>query len=157
MRSVLFAAVLSASVLALVPAAIADDAMVELMHYVNQERLSRGLKPLAPNARLTEAAQGHARAMALDDCFAHVCPDGTGLTDRLARAGYPYRMAAENIAAGMESPKDVVESWMRSRGHRQNILHAEAREMGAGYFLLEPDDGKVRYRHYWTVTFGSRL
>lgn len=159
MRFVLLSAILSALTLALasVRPATADDASLQLMHHVNQQRLAHGLKSLSPNAQLTAAAQGHARAMAEGDCFSHVCPGGTRLTDRLARAGYPYRMAAENIAAGMASPKDVVESWMNSRGHRRNILNAEAREAGAGYFLLDRDDGEVRYRHYWTMTFGSRL
>ena len=84
-------------------------------------------------------------------------PNGTGLTDRLARAGYPYRVAAENIAAGMERPKDVVDSWIKNWGHRRNILLSEATEVGAGHYLLEQDGGKVRYRHYWTMTFGTRL
>ena len=155
MRLLFLAAALS--VLALAPARAADDAVLQLMYHVNVYRISHGLKPLAPEARLTAAAQGHAKAMAKSDCFAHVCPNGTGLTDRLARAGYPYRVAAENIAAGMERPKDVVDSWIKNWGHRRNILLSEATEAGAGHYLLEQDGGKVRYRHYWTMTFGTRL
>ncbi len=151
--------VTAALVLAVAPAAApaADDAVLQLMHHVNAYRISQGLKPLAPEARLTAAAQGHAKAMAKSDCFAHVCPNGTSLSDRLARAGYPYRVAAENIAAGMERPKDVVDSWIKSRGHRRNLLLSEATEVGAGHYLLEQDGGKVRYRHYWTMTFGTRF
>jgi uncharacterized protein YkwD len=155
MRSLIVMA--AASVLVFAPAAVAQDAVLQLMHHVNAYRISQGLEPLAPDARLTAAAQGHAKAMAQGDCFAHVCPNGTDLSDRLSRAGYAYRVAAENIAAGMENPKDVVESWIKSRGHRRNILLSEATEVGAGHYLLEQDGGKVRYRHYWTMTFGRRL
>lgn len=156
MRLILVAAV--ASVLALAPAAAlaTDDGTSQLIDHVNAYRISQGLKPLTPEARLTAAAQSHAKAMATSDCFAHVCPNGTGLSDRLARAGYSYRVAAENIAAGMEKPKDVVNSWIKSGGHRRNMLLSEATEVGAGHYLLEQDGGKVRYRHYWTMTFGTR-
>ncbi len=159
MRLLFLAAAVSILALAPAPARAqaADDAVLQLMYHVNGYRVSHGLRPLAPEARLTAAAQGHAKAMAKSDCFAHVCPNGTDLIDRLIRAGYPYRVAAENIAAGMERPKDVVDSWIKSRGHRRNILLSEATEVGAGHYLLEQDGGKVRYRHYWTMTFGTRL
>ena len=153
----LFLAAASVLALAPAPARAADDAVLQLMHHVNMYRISHGLKPLVADAQLTAAAQGHAKAMAKSDCFAHVCPNGTDLTDRLVRAGYPYRVAAENIAAGMERPKDVVDSWIKSRGHRRNILLSEATEVGAGHYLLEQDGGRVRYRHYWTMTFGTRF
>ncbi len=146
--------------LAPVPAPAAEDAhdpIRQLIHHVNKVRLAHGLKPLAPEARLSAAAQIHSRVMAAHDCFAHRCPQDGAMTDRLARAGYRYRVAAENIAAGLADPAAVVAGWMNSPGHRKNILMAEAREVGAGYHLLEQDGGKHRYRHYWTMTFGARF
>ncbi len=135
----------------------ADDAVRQLIHHVNKVRLAHGLKPLSPQAQLSAAAQGHSRVMALNDCFAHRCPQDGAMTDRLARAGYRYRVAAENIAAGLADPAAVVEGWMNSPGHRKNILMAEAREVGAGYHLEKQDGGKVQYRHYWTMNFGARF
>lgn len=141
------------------PARAAEDVQElvrQLIHHVNKVRLDHGLKPLAPEARLSAAAQIHSRVMAVHDCFDHRCAEDGAMTDRLARAGYRYRLAAENIAAGMADPAEVVEGWMNSAGHRKNILLAEAREVGAGYHLQEQDGGKHRYRHYWTMTFGTQ-
>ena len=143
--------------LAATPAPAADDPVRQLIHHVNKVRLAHGLKPLAPSARLSAAAQGHSRVMALTDCFAHRCAKDGAMTDRLARAGYRYRLAAENIAAGLADPAAVVAGWMDSPGHRKNILLAEAREVGAGYHLEKRDGGKVKYRHYWTMNFGTRF
>lgn len=156
------AALATAAFLALAPApapAAEDtrDAIRQLIHHVNKVRLAHGLKPLAPEARLSAAAQIHSRVMATRDCFDHRCPEDGAMTDRLARAGYRYRLAAENIAAGMADPAEVVEGWMNSAGHRKNILLADAREVGAGYHLVKQDGGKHRYRHYWTMTFGARF
>lgn len=153
------AALATAAFLALAPtpAPAAEDAIRQLIHHVNKVRLAHGLKPLAPEARLSAAAQIHSRVMATQDCFDHRCPEDGAMTDRLARAGYRYRLAAENIAAGMADPAEVVEGWMNSAGHRKNILLADATEVGAGYHLVKQDSGKHRYRHYWTMTFGARF
>nr|WP_306821499.1 CAP domain-containing protein [Metabacillus litoralis] len=62
----------------------------------------------------------------------------------------PFRTAAENLAAGQRTPKEVVNAWMNSQGHRANILKKEVSEIGVGYV----NGGE--YGHYWTQMFISR-
>ena len=126
-----------------------------MMTHINDQRARHGLKPVRLNEKLTSAAQAHAADMAAGDFFAHKGSDGSQATDRLARAGYIFRLAAENIAAGTKSAKDTVDRWMKSEGHRHNILLPDVRDVGVGYVFLLPDEGEVRYRHYWTLTLGA--
>src|SRR5213080_4897487 len=55
---------------------------------VNQERTSRGLKPLKSNRRLAKAAGGHARDMVTRGYFSHDSADGATFVDRIRKAGY---------------------------------------------------------------------
>lgn len=136
----------------------ADETPVKaLVDAVNEVRRAHGLETLEPEARLAAAARAHAGAMAASDCVDHVCGEGGDLADRLARAGYPYRSAAENVAAGYARAQDVVASWMESAGHRRNILSAEVSEVGAGRHSLQDACGTRRFCHYWAMIFGARF
>lgn len=138
----------------------ADDALNRtidrVLKHVNQQRSMNGERPLTLNKRLTEAAQNHAEDMARRDFVDHQSPDGRGLQDRMASTGYPWRVIAENVAAGLSSPESTVDSWMTSPGHRDNMLNREYKELGVGY-ARPPEGGKrPRYSHYWVVVFGAR-
>src|SRR3954471_16032424 len=71
---------------------------------VNQERTSRGLKPLKSNRHLVKAATGHARDMVAHGYFPHVWTSGGTFVDRIRKAGYvpPRALAtlAEDVAWG---------------------------------------------------------
>jgi len=128
----------------------------EVVRLTNAERRERGLEPLAQNPNLARSAQYHADFMALRDCFAHRCPKEPPLAQRAHNAGYIYRGVAENIAAGSPTPVEVVRGWMDSPGHRANILNPDMHEIGIGYVLLNEDEGRETYRHYWVQNFGFR-
>jgi len=152
--------VLAALFFAAAPPAVADqnhDRIVErVLKHVNQQRAMNGAAPLAMNARLSDAAQKHAEDMARRDFVDHQSPDGRALQDRVASVGYPWRVIAENLAAGMSSPESTVQSWMTSPGHRDNMLSRDYLEAGIGY-AVPPEGGKrPRYSHYWVVVFGAR-
>lgn len=138
--------------------AIEDQAALaaEVVRLVNIERAKHGAGPLVLNPLLNRSAQFHADYMAESDCFEHLCPGEQELGMRVREAGYDWRMVAENIAAGQEDAAEVVAGWMKSPGHRRNILNPGYREIGIGYTLLDRDGGKVRWRHYWVQNFGSR-
>ncbi|RNL86135.1 CAP domain-containing protein [Halostreptopolyspora alba] len=116
------------------------DAVVEL---VNEERANAGCAPVRPNDALTRAAEKHSEDMAARGYMAHESPDGTTPADRAAREGY-HAWSGENVAAGYDSPEDVMEGWMNSRGHRENILNCENTAIGVG-----------EHRNRWTQMFGS--
>ncbi len=132
------------------PASAGPDAafLDEVVRLTNRERMSRGLGALAVDARLSQAAHVHSADMARRNFFAHECPSGTQAWDRAVAAGYTYRKIAENIAAGQQTPAQVVEGWMNSPGHRANILDGELTQIGVGYVT------GGEYGTYWTQVFG---
>lgn len=56
----------------------------------------------------------------------------------------------ENIAAGFSTPASVMQGWMDSQGHRENILNPHYREIGVGYYAGGP------WSHYWVQDFGEQ-
>ncbi|MFO0997383.1 MAG: CAP domain-containing protein [Alphaproteobacteria bacterium] len=137
-----------------IASAAEDAAATALLARVNSARAQAKLPPLALNVRLAEAAQAHAEDMAAMGRLSHEGSDGAALDVRLARAGYRYRFAAENVAAGLVDPARTVEQWMASPGHRRNILAREASEAGIGY--VEPPQG-APYRAYWVLILARPL
>lgn len=133
------------------------NATNDVVRLINAERSARGLKPLAINADLQRAAQGHARQMAMGDCYAHECPGEPALTQRVRQAGYPYRKITENIHAAQLDPQRVVTGWMNSPHHRRNILDPDVTEIGVGHFYLAQDTGRAAHHHYWVADFGDQL
>jgi uncharacterized protein YkwD len=122
---------------------------------INIERTEAGLDTLKVDSQLSQAAQIHSRSMARNDFFSHSGIDGSSPFDRIEDTGYDYSTAAENIAAGYQTPEAVVQAWMGSRGHRENILNDDLTEIGVGHQYLSNDTGSVNYNHYWTTTFGT--
>lgn len=126
----------------------------EVFRLVNLERTKRGLEPLGFSQELHDSAQAHADHMAFNDCYAHSCPGEPGLIGRIKQAGYKGHPGGENIHTGQIDPRWVVEGWMRSKGHRENILTKSYREAGVGHGYNPQDDGKHPYYHYWVLNFG---
>ncbi len=114
----------------------------------NRARARAGLAPLALNERLVAAARGHADDMAAHRRMSHRGSDGSSPFRRMARAGYAYQSAGENVAYGQRSLDTLMSDWMHSPGHRRNIL-GKFSEIGAAYATDE------RGTPYWCVTFGT--
>ena len=106
--------------------------------------------PLAYNAQLERAAQGHATDIAANNYFSHTSRDGRTFDQRVTAAGYPWRAVGENIAAGQRTPEEVVAGWLASEGHCRNIMEPGFRELGVGY----AQGGS--YGHSWVQNFGAR-
>lgn len=97
---------------------------------VNAERASKGRAALSYDTRLEAAAQAHARDMAKRGFMSHTGSDGSTLGTRMKRAGFRYCFGAENIAMGQPGLDRAMDAWMKSSGHRQNILNRKAKSMG---------------------------
>jgi uncharacterized protein YkwD len=123
----------------------------EVIRLVNVERAKVGCTALKANSALTEAAQAHASDMLANNYFSHDSQNGTNPFDRMTAAGYHWSAAAENIAAGQQTPADVMQSWMNSDGHRANILNCGLKDIGVGYAAGSGAD----YGQYWVQDFGS--
>ena len=105
----------------------------EVGRLVNAERQARGLRPLGGDRKLRAAAFRHASDMGRRGFFSHRGSDGSHHGHRIAAQGYRACLAAENIAWGQRSAREVVHGWMNSPGHRKIILHPRAAEFGAGF------------------------
>lgn len=120
----------------------------KVLELINIERISHGLNKLILDDALSYVARDHSEDMYKRNFFDHTNPDGLSPFDRMKNYGISYRTAAENIAAGQSSPEDVVNAWMNSEGHRQNILNPNFNKIGIGYFY-----SGANYVHYWTQCF----
>ena len=130
----------------------------EVLELVNEERSERGLNSLELDDTLVDIAEDHSQSMANNDFFGHKDPtDGSSPLDRIDEGGYEWSRWGENVAAGYATPEDVMEGWMKSPGHRSNILNPNFTEIGIGYDFLGNDKGSVNYNHYWTQVFGTPL
>lgn len=99
----------------------------------NAERAKAGCGKVTVSALVTRAARAHAADLARRDYFSHTGRDGRSPFDRIEDTGYRFSAAGENIAAGQRSAGAVVAAWMKSPGHRANILNCGFTEIGMGY------------------------
>ncbi|MFC3893636.1 CAP domain-containing protein [Lentzea rhizosphaerae] len=118
-----------------------EQAVLEL---VNDARSAKGCKALVIDDRITTAAQAHSTDMATQNYFSHTSKDGRTFDVRMKEAGYP-RPGGENIAKGYTTPEQVMQGWMNSTGHRENIENCTFTTMGLGLDTRG---------NYWTQNFG---
>lgn len=121
----------------------------QVTYLTNLERRRAGLPPLKSNAALAKAAMDHARNMATAGFFEHTDPQGRGPSERAKAAGYPAG-CGENIAMGQRGPAESIAAWMKSPGHKANILGKDYREMGSGF--ARSSKGVA----YWVQVFAGR-
>jgi uncharacterized protein YkwD len=112
---------------------------------VNKERVARGLAALAENAKLDAAAAHHSNDMIARNYFDHTAPGGETFDQRIRATGYIPGHAGfalgENIAAGtrgLDTPAQIVASWMNSPEHRANILDPDYQETGVAATAAVP-------------------
>jgi uncharacterized protein YkwD len=148
-----------------------DRAAVEILTHraVNDVRRAHDLDTLSYDRDLVAIARNHSDDMADREYVAHESPEGNGFADRYADAGYDCRVntggghylgGAENIAlthAGVplgtgkrhESADDVaaglVDGWMDSPSHRENILTDHWQCEGIGVTFVEDAPGITVY------------
>jgi uncharacterized protein YkwD len=117
----------------------------------NRERRERGLGSLDHDHTLDRAARLHAKRMLEQGFFDHVDPAGNGPADRVRRfAKRRYAIVGENIAAGYESARATCRDWMKSPGHRENILRSSFTRIGTGYA-----SGGGPYGRYYVQVFAD--
>ena len=138
------------------PAAPAAAQIRSVTCLVNYARAQDGRSRLAQSAALTRAAAIKGRGVANCLQFSHT-PCGGSFTESIDRAGYRYSSVAENLYAGpwgRVSARDVVSAWLKSSGHRANILRAGYRHVGAAPVQAKGLLGNG-VSVVWTATFAS--
>ncbi len=86
--------------------------------------------PMVLSGRLAGVAFGHAADMAAHDYFEHEDLAGQSPADRVRAVGYREKLVGENIAYGPQSVEEVVQGWLDSPDHCENIMDPRFAEMG---------------------------
>ena len=119
--------------------------MSELIALHNEARSKNSwmwsINPLMMNNELMNFAHTWAKSMALKNRLKH-----SDMKD-IMRLG--FSKASENIAYGQKNNQSVMRSWLRSPGHRRNILSTSVDSIGCGFFYSDRDI------IYWCVCFGK--
>ncbi|MGM0604499.1 MAG: CAP domain-containing protein [Halobacteriota archaeon] len=159
------------------PAGLNESAIERAIHAaVNEQRADRGTDPVAYDPELAVIARYYSNRMATEEFFAHTAPDGETLGERYDRFGYTcrvpagfgrYRTGGENLAQTWYSQSalsngemgarteneigsNVVDQWMDSPSHRENLLDEHWRRHGIGVVVVESNGG---VRVYATQNF----
>jgi uncharacterized protein YkwD len=122
------------------PAELGQSATIQTtLCLLNNERASRGLSKLRADSKLRRAADGHADDMVAKHYFDHDSKSGATFVTRIKRTGWTRSRRSwtvgENIGYGSGSyatPASMVQGWMKSTGHRENILARQFRMIGIG-------------------------
>ncbi|MEK7551049.1 MAG: CAP domain-containing protein [Patescibacteria group bacterium] len=107
-----------------------DVSIDQLLILTNQKRQESGLGLLSLDERLNQAAQNKGNDMLAKGYWAHISPDGVTPWVFIKGAGYAYTYAGENLARGYTNSSDVVNAWMASDSHRQNMLSGNYSNVG---------------------------
>jgi uncharacterized protein YkwD len=137
-----------------------DDFAREVLQSVNSARaeprrcggtLMARAAPLRLNELLNRAALAHAQDMLHFGYFEHAGHDGSSPGQRIAAAGYRYRLVGENLASGPESAQEVVRGWLGSPAHCQNLMDARFADMGIAYAASRSGEPHI----YWVQEFAA--
>lgn len=119
----------------------------QVAELVNKERTAKKLSALEEDDELNKIAA--IRAKELAEKYSHTRPDGRDCFSAFEDASYSYMAAAENIAYNFDPGADgVMEQWMKSKGHKANILKKDITKIGVG--CCEADG-----RYYWVQVFAG--
>ncbi|MEH0938865.1 CAP domain-containing protein [Micromonospora psammae] len=119
----------------------------EVVRLVNAERAKAGCGAVTIDDKLMTAAQRHSQDQADHKDMSHDGSDGSDAAERLDRVGYSWRTYGENVAWNQQTPAEVMDAWMTSAGHRENILNCAFTEIGVG---IASSNGP-----YWTQVFAA--
>ena len=111
----------------------------QVLALVNERRAAAGLGPVGVEPRLEESARDYAKVLADNNWFAHVGPDGSTLVSRVTATGFPFDVQiGEVLAWGTDhwQPDEIVQAWMDSPGHKEQLLGPYTRA-GAGCYFTD--------------------
>jgi uncharacterized protein YkwD len=127
------------------------DMRRQMLARVNAERRSRSLPAFSSSPSLDRIAQAYADDMLKRSHYGHVDPEGLTVRERAYAGGYRLRFIAENLASGQPTVNEVMDGWMNSEAHRENILSKIYTEAGFG---LAIGKNKRGYQIIWVQIFG---
>jgi len=104
----------------------------ELVAEINAERASRGLSVLLEDSRLDKAGENKSRALRDRGLLEHTKTAEGVPWSYVAETGYEYSSAGENLAVAVDGDFNVLEDWLQSSAHRENVLNKNYVNIGVG-------------------------
>jgi len=101
----------------------------QLLALANNARAQSGAGPLLWDPSLAAAARQHCLRMAAEGPISHRYGGEPDLANRAGQAGAHFNLIEENVAVG-DSAAEIHTEWMRSPGHRSNLLNPEVNRVG---------------------------
>ena len=130
------------------PSQFDSDAETQIFAALNRSRVEAGVPALKLDPKLREAARRHSLLLARRHVLSHQFSGEATLTERLRSAGIFFTAAAENV--GMNTAVgDVNDMFLRSPGHRANMLNGAYSSVGIGVVHAGPA--------YWVTEDFARL
>lgn len=135
-----------------------EKEIFSLVNELRQKGLTCGsnhmppVPPLSYQNILEKSAYLHAKDMGENDYFSHDSQDGRTMRERIEAQHYQGNRWGENIAAGQVSPREVMDSWIHSEGHCQNMMNAKFKEIGVGFAYVP----HTQMKYFWVQNFGTR-
>ena len=111
----------------------AAPAIQEFVRLVNAKRRCIGLAELKWDSKIAAIAHGHSTDMASRNFFSHTSPDRKDPFERIRESKLVFSAAAENIASGPRTGQEAFDIWIRSPGHRKNMLDCRFTRHGVGH------------------------
>lgn len=102
----------------------------QIIKDTNKQRTALGLPELRENTELDKAAQEKAKNMFAEGYWAHFSPTGKDPWGFISGQGYKFTYAGENLARNFYTSSDVVQAWMNSTSHRENIVNNRYQDIG---------------------------
>lgn len=116
-----------------------------IIQWTNFQREKYGLPPLQENPELNASAVMKVKDMLAKQYFDHISPSGEEVDGLAEAVGYQFIAIGENLALGnFQDDETLVQGWMDSPGHRQNILNSRYQEIGLAVLQGE-FEGKITW------------
>ena len=129
------------------PTHTVEEIKERIIELVNDERIKGGFKPLSNNQLLDKSAELKAKDIVDKNYWSHNSPEGTEPWHFFQKVGYVYQEAGENLARGYFSGDEIVDSWMNSQTHKDNILTTRYTDIGIG-IAYSPVNGRIVVAHF---------
>ncbi len=102
----------------------------DVISLTNAQRAKYGLTELIEDPKLDAAAVAKGANMFAENYWAHFAPSGKSPWDFIKSSGYKFTYAGENLARNFNASSEVMDAWMNSPSHKENILNSHYTNIG---------------------------
>ena len=106
----------------------------DIFDLVNKERVKNNITPLTLNNKLTQAAINKAKNLVKNNYFSHNSPEGKKFSSWIKETKYEYSFIGENLAKDFSDSESTIKAWLKSSGHKKNILNENFTETGIAVY-----------------------